>query len=156
MNELSVINELPLTSSQIKEFTKGCKDQILSGEIDPVYALLQLRAAQKALSELASDDDIIKLAVDTFDKYGLNEIEYHGAKITKIETGVKYDYTVCNDPEWNYLKLEEKEIESKLKARESILKTPGRPQIDNDTGEITLPYISAVKTSKTNLKIEIK
>lgn len=156
MNELSVINELPSTGTQITAFVRSCKEQILSGEVDPITALVQLRAAEKALSELASDNDIIQVAVTEFEKMQAKAIEVNGAKIEKVETGVRYDYTVCNDPEWNALKLQEDEIASKRKARESILKIPRQPQVDTATGEISVPYIPAAKTSKTNLKVTIK
>jgi hypothetical protein len=155
MNELSLISELPSTGNQIAQFVRGCKNEILASDT-PMESLAQLRAAKKALDDLSSDDDIISRAVDEFDTIGQQKIETDFLIIEKAETGVKYDYTACKDPEWNELYMKEQEIALKRKAREGFLKIARPPEYNPQTGEVTLPRIPAVKTSKTNLKITIK
>ena len=59
------------------------------------------------------------------------------AELTEKMTGVKYDYTNCNDTEWNSLSAQLEAIKEQMKVRETFLKTVTKPMtiVDEETGE---------------------
>jgi hypothetical protein len=151
MNQLQTINQLPSTKDQISSFIEAVKTDILSGNVDPLKTLIQIRAASNALSDLASDDEIINAAVSEFEKYNEKQLILNSAVIEKKETGVKYDYSV--DRLWKEIKSAEDSEANKRKERETFLKAIKYQIADVDTGEIIYP---PAKSSKTNLVITIK
>jgi hypothetical protein len=81
------------------------------------------------------------------------EIERTHGKM-KFETDVKFDYSVCNHPQWQRLIKEEKEIAEKRKNIENYLQglRDKEEYIDPDTGEICDIY-PPEKTSTRTIKI---
>jgi len=90
------------------------------------------------------------------------EFSLMGCTVKKSETGTKYDFTVCNDPEWNTLIQQEKEISIMRKAREEILKTRvGRKlevKTNFNTGEVNINTMKSprFKTSESFITVTIK
>ncbi len=52
---------------------------------------------------IAYTNTIKDAAMDEFDTYGEKEIEKYGRKITKFESGTKYDFSNCNYPGYESL-----------------------------------------------------
>jgi len=55
---LSVINLMPSNKAQIEQFKSTIKSEILANETNPLPILVQLKMAEKTISEILKDDDI--------------------------------------------------------------------------------------------------
>lgn len=81
----------------------------------------------------------------------------HNTEISEAMTGVKYDYSHCDDNEWALLSVAHEQAKAKLTERETFLKavTKDIEVVDTDTGE-TYTIHPPVKSGKLGLKLEIK
>lgn len=143
------------TSTQIDVFSDGVIESVQAGEINPLTVLIQLKAMQKASERILKEiqPNLLKEA----DLYTENEFEFMGNKITKAEHGTKYDYSVCNDPEWFVLKAKETALKSSLTEREAFLKALRKPleTLDKESGEVVTLFPPS-KKSTSGLNVSIK
>lgn len=160
------LNELPSTPSQyltlgpstatnIDVFSDGVIQSVKSGELNPLTVLIQLRAMEKASGRILKEiaPNLLKEA----DLYPGNEFEYAGNKITKAEHGTKYDYSKCNDTDWELYDSQIKSLTTYKKEREDFLKTLKGPidVLDKNTGEV-VTLRPPTKTSTSGLNVSIK
>jgi hypothetical protein len=103
---------------------------------------------EKALRPLAEDANVFKLE---------KGYQAHDCKVDQAETGVSYDYSVCNDPEWEYLNDRSVFFETELKERQKFLQSLTKPTtiVNDDTGEVST-INPPVRKAKLGLKITIK
>ena len=152
---LSTLSVLPSNRDQIRSFSRQLKDEILSGNTDPLKALVQLKFIEKMLEDILKDEELDRLFVKELQLYGKEKtVEIAGAKLMQTEVGTKYDYEASGDPKWLDLKKESTEVLERLKEREKFLQTIPYDQgvVDPDTGVfITRPP----KTSKTKVKVTL-
>lgn len=152
---LSTLSILPSNREQLKAFSRQLKDEILSGNTDPLKALVQLKFIEKMLEDILKDEELDHLFVKELENYGKEKVvQIAGAKLMQTEVGVKYDYEASGDPKWFDLDKQAKEIAERKKEREKFLQ--GIPYnegvVDPDTGVfITRPP----KTSKTKVKVTL-
>ena len=154
MNELSYITQIAETKKQAVDFAAGIKQQILSGDIEPLIAAKQLKVLEEIVKELRSDEEIQELILENAVNEG-KEFKKHGAKFQVRATFTSYDFKVCNDTDWEQLEAQEKSFKKLRKEREKFLKAiPEFKQIaDPETGEL----ISApAKRQKMGVAISIK
>jgi hypothetical protein len=152
---LSTLSVLPSNRDQLKTFSRQLKDEILSGNTDPLKALVQLKFAEKLIEDVLKDEELDHLFVKELQLYGKEKtVEIAGAKLMQTEVGTKYDYEASGDPKWFDLKKQSTEVSERLKEREKFLQTIPYDQgvVDPDTGVfITRPP----KTSKTKVKVTL-
>lgn len=127
---------LPNTSSQIESFTRGIVNAVMEGNENPLNVMLQVRAMERACKAIADQikDEIITEA----DKYPGVEFEFRGNKLVKGDVSTTYDYSVCNDTEWERRKVDADAAKDRLSERESFLKGLKEPitVVDHLTGEV--------------------
>lgn len=87
-------------------------------------------------------------AIVEWEEYGEKEITVRGKKITKVESGIKYNYIKCNYPGYEEAVKNLKDIEKELRKAKSPFDL-----VDEDTGE-EITVRPAVRTSTTTLKLE--
>lgn len=94
----------------------------------------------------------------------VDEIEKHngkatinGAEVIKKEVGTKYDYSNCNDANWNALNELMVRTKERMSEREKFLKTITKPLTiaDDETGEM-IQLLSPIKTSSTSIQVSFK
>lgn len=153
MQALTLINQMPETKGQIKSFANLVIKSVKDGNINPLDLTIKLKA-------LEDTTDIIRKAIKSdatieADKYG-KSFTYHNAKIDVVMAGVKYDYSNCEDPEWNELNLEIIALSEKRKERETFLKSLNNylTIVDEDTGETSTIY-PPKKTGTETIKITL-
>lgn len=157
MNEtaLLTLSILPSNREQIKSFSRQLKDEILSGNTEPLKALVQLKFIEKMIEDILKDEELDRLFVKELELYGKEKtVSISGAKLMQAEVGVRYDYEASGDPKWFDLKKEATEVLERLKEREKFLQGIPYDQgvVDPDTGVfITRPP----KTSKSKVKITL-
>ena len=152
---LSTLSVLPSNRDQLKTFSRRLKDEILSGNTEPLKALIQLKFAEKLIEDILKDEELEHLFVKELELYGKEKVvEIGGAKLMQTEVGTKYDYEASGDPKWFDLKKQSTEVSERLKEREKFLQTIPYDAgvVDPDTGVfITRPP----KTSKTKVKVTL-
>jgi hypothetical protein len=155
--EISTLNQLPSTTDQIATFVRHVKDEILSGEYNPLDVIVQLRAAQKALEVLNFDPEIEDAVSKEYAKHGQKTLKWNGADIVEKETGTRYDYSGCSDAKLVELKQAETLAAEARKDREAFLKTLKEPVtlVDESTGAIETVN-PPVKMSKTSICVTLK
>ena len=152
MTITSVVNLLPSNKQQVAVFTQGIKDAILNGDVNPLDILVQLKMIEKTL-EVLSDKDVEKEMLREAGKYHKDELaEYRGCKLEVKETGVKYDYSVCDDDIIEGLYQEKKSLDERIKQREAFLKNINGTVFNESGVEIRKP----VKKSTTKVSVTIK
>jgi hypothetical protein len=150
---LSIINEMPSTLSQVKSFVHMVKNEVLSGEINKLQFLAQLKAIEVCIDSLRTDKDIDRAIVDEFDREGINILDTQFASFKKGEFGTRYNYDNCNDQKLKELNQKYKMIGEELKARENWLKSLKEESYLDDTGEVIYP---PSKTSTTKISVTLK
>ena len=111
---------------------------IIDGEIDPLRAVAKIRFLSDMLAAALKDDRVKDVILNEIDKNGGKEVTAFGVKFTQKEMGVSYDYTVCQDPEYNRLATEMETLKAKMKEREKYLMgipAEGIPMVDQETGD---------------------
>lgn len=143
------------TQTQIDVFSDGVIESVQRGEINPLTVLIQLKAMEKAAERILKEikPNLLKEA----DLYPEKEFEFQGNKITKAEHGTKYDYSKCNDTDWELYDSQIKSLTTYKKEREDFLKTLKGPidVLDKNTGEV-VTLRPPTKTSTSGLNVSIK
>jgi hypothetical protein len=136
METLSTIMLLPSNEDEIKRFVTLLKSEILNRGDDPLKVLKQLKMVEKTIGILLKDKELDNYFIDEASKYGTS-FEHLDTHFDIRETGVKYDYLVCNDSVWNYLHEKSEKIDAELKARELFLRNVPLEGVANpETGEL--------------------
>lgn len=127
---------------------------IQNGEQNPLDIQLSRVKLEKILKGINENQEIQEAVIKEFEKYGDRIVEYKGALLQIQESGVKYDFSGCNDTIMNgYIKQLE-ELKSKIKEREKFLKNiPESGVVDPETGVFMYP---PSKSSKTTIKTTLK
>ena len=111
---------------------------IIDGEIDPLRAVAKIRFLSDMLAATLKDDRVKDVILSEIDKNGGKEVTAFGVKFTQKEMGVSYDFSVCQDPEYNRLATEMETLKAKMKEREKYLMAipaEGIPMVDQETGD---------------------
>lgn len=144
---------LDAKKDNIRNAVQTIFDAVQAGEADSLKSLL-LAVKGKALFT-----DLEKAIRPLAEKHNVYKIEKNysafDCNIDVADSAVSYDYSTCNDPEWQYLSERKAFFEKELKERESFLKS-----LKNDMDVIVqgepVTIKPPTKSSKTGLKITIK
>lgn len=140
------------TKGAQKEFADQLIGMVENGEISPLEMAVKVRAVQDTFKQVA-DSKVLKDAVYSESlKYGKGEkMAYGGAQVNVREGGVKYDFTVCGDPEWEELNSQMEDLKAKMKEREDWLKGNTKPVtiLDEETGVVSTIYPPARSSTTT-------
>lgn len=156
-NELS-IKKIPTTKSEQESLASYFVKNVLNGEISAIEAVVQMKSINDTISLFLKNNKVRESAIRELDRYGKGETpSYKGATIQIKETSVKYDFEGCNDPVWDKLNNAKKDIDEKIKNRESYLKliNGSKTEIDEETGEIYTIYPPS-RSSSTSYAITFK
>lgn len=145
-------NLISISKADIKEKVDAVVVTIQDGWTDPLDALILAKKGVELFSSLEKNVRCYAEAKQVSKGYSK-----HGTKISEAMAGVKYDYSTCNDPEWNELSKKAEEAKKELSKREEFLKavTKDIEVVDVDTGA-THTLKPPVKTGKLGLKLEIQ
>lgn len=142
-----------LNKASIKEKVDAVITTIHDGWVDPVEALIfakkgieMFTALEKNVRELAEAKGV-----------GKDGLEKFSVKVSEAMVGVKYDYSACNDKDWEYLTWKAEAAKNDVKEREKFLQGITKPieLVDTNTGE-TNTVTPPIKAGKLGLKCEMK
>lgn len=135
MNEIEKIKQLPSTKVEIEAFAEILNQGLDDGSINALELLKYFKAIEKLHENVKPMLD--KMALQEASRYPESTIEAFGVKFTKKGGPPKWDYSNCNDSEYNLLKNYQNEYDKKVKDREKFLQTLTKPMelVDDDSGE---------------------
>lgn len=148
-----------LAGALTKESQENIAEQfvtaVLDGDINPLEAFARMKAMNEALAKAIKDTRLVDAVVDECGKWGKQTPEWQGVKFAVREVGVKYDFSVCNDPEWEDITRQIDKLTERRKERETFLKSiKGDMQVaDATTGEMLNP---PAKISTTSVSVTFK
>lgn len=139
---------------QRMDFVLTLVEQITSGAADPLTAHLQVKCLEDLL-DLIKENTIYRTAViEAAEKHGSRSFQLHNATFKFMEVGVKYDYSLCEDPVVLDLMEQEKQIKERLKERQKLLQAmPEKGMADPETGCIVYP---PSRKSTTTIAVTLK
>ncbi|WP_289763538.1 hypothetical protein [uncultured Duncaniella sp.] len=145
---------IPFTKENQRATAQTLVSKVVEGETDPIQAFSTVKALVECLTIFLKDKDVVESTIAACEKYGHTGALFNGANLCVAEVGVKYDYSACNDPEWDDLSKQRAELDAKIKARETFLRGIPREAtiLNEDTGEIT-KIVPPTKTSSTTVKV---
>jgi len=117
-----------MTLAQVPETAKALKDQIISGEVNPIQADYFLKCIEELAKNIRKDAQVKEIIFNEAEKW---EGETYNGNVVKIKER--------RTPQFNDETL--KELKQKVKEREALLKsiTNDSNVIDESTGEQLQP-----------------
>ena len=151
---ISTLSQLPETKQQIETFAHSLEQGLNNGQIVASDLLRFQKAMEKVFDKIKPT--LIENALNEISNYEKNAV-IKGSEFSIVEAGVKYDYSECNDIEYNMLNTQLEALKSTLKDRETFLKAIKAPMqmIDENSGEV-YTICPPKKTSSTTLKVTFK
>ena len=119
MNELTKV----LSKSQVIDLFVETKDQIMSGEQNPLKTAVHLKALEEVIKKLRADSQIQDYTLEEAIKEGAKTFKMYGAEIQIKEVNVKYDYSGCNDSLLVGLYAKMAILKVDIQIRENMLKS---------------------------------
>jgi hypothetical protein len=157
--EIIQIENLPVSKASVEAIRQELLRRVMDGEVSAV----QVQAAIKFYEKVFNGDDKKYNGLnDTLKPFVVQEIQddptrknWYGFEASVGETGVKYNYANCNDPELLELMEKQAEINEKIKDRQTFLRSlkGGTPIIVDDCAVMVYP---PAKSSTTSAKFLLK
>lgn len=143
------------TQTQVDKFSDDIIHTVRSGDIDPLKVLIQIKAMDKASKRII--DEIMPNILKEAEKYQEKNFDFYGNRIEKAEVGIVYDYSVCEDREYDRIEKDIEDLKGQLKRRETFLKglSEATTVLDEETGEI-VRIKPPLKKSSMGVKVFIQ
>jgi hypothetical protein len=127
-------------------------NKVAEGTLNALEAKLYLKSAEAVIGRAMEAIDYE--ARREAEKYGEKSFKVKGVKVELATTGVKYDFTLCNDEELKTLEQAQAELKKKIDARRKFLQSieGSLTLVDETTGEVRKLY-APIKSSNDGLKI---
>jgi len=144
------------SNGNAKEFSNQLADQVIASVMDngsnALKQIIMVKALDSALTKIKAK--LMPYAIEDFDIESANEVDMNGYRISKVNTGVSYDFSNCNHPVYNALHNQLSDIKVQMDDIEKMLKslTSSMEILDKETGEVYTIY-PPVKKSTTTLKL---
>ena len=142
-----------------REWIKQASDNLFNaadqGTINPLELAVKMKYIVKVWED--AEPRMRKYILDELSKHGRSAFLF-GSEVVPMETGVKYDYTLCGDAVLNDLLNEKEAIDAKVKVRQEFLKglsAEGLVVVNEDTGECT-KLMPPTKSSTSSYKVGFK
>lgn len=137
-------------------------NEMEEGNIDPLQFHVQIKNMEAVLSMFTDSKSIHapkykSIVLSEASKHG-KKFTLHNAEFQEKETGVQYDYAVCNDPIIVDLQMQMTALKERIKERETFLKSipvSGVLSVNEETGETGTIYPPA-KSSTTTIAVTLK
>jgi hypothetical protein len=155
MSTLAIFSNFPTTKAEINICIKNAKEEILSGDFNPLEIDLHMKKMEEVVKGLREDKEIKAAVMTELEKYVEKTVKLAGCEITKKSLS-SWDYDFCNDVELNRLSLQADELIKAVKERQAFLQSLPYEMtfVNNETGEIDIIY-PAKKLSKDSFSIKI-
>ena len=143
------------TKAERQEFAQSVIKGIKDGLSDPLKVHYQVKCMEDIIKNITNDAEYKSMTLDEAAKYG-KTFDHYNAKFEVKEMGVKYDYSVCNDPVYNKLKAQLTVLEDEVKAREKYLKAIPTTGVETLLEDEVITLYPPNKTSTTTITVNLK
>jgi len=143
------------SKTERQEFAQSVINNAKEGLLNPLKLHLQVKCLEDLIKQITSNPSYRELTLDEAYKYG-KSFEHYNAKFEIKEMGVKYDYSVCQDPIYNKLKDELEALQEKIKAREMVLKSLSQEGLQTLIEDEVVTLYPPNKTSTTTISVNLK
>jgi hypothetical protein len=150
---LSIFRKLPETKKEVSSYKNLIRESVENRDVEPLLFLKQVTALEQLVKSLKQDDLIKDVILEEAEKYSAKTFEYIGAKFQIKEVGTRWDFSGCDDTEWEKLDTTIKDLTQKKKERESFLKTLNSSAEIYDEGGVQIKPPS--KSSSTQVVITL-
>lgn len=148
--EVSPSKLLDLNKDYISQTVEQARVNLSEGFTDALKLFITAKKGQELFTQL---EKVIRPYAEQETRLGKGEVyKKYGCEIIERMTGVSYDFSVCDDEEWNELSNQIAELDKKKKEREKFLKTITKPIFDENGVEIKPP----IQKGKMGLAVSIK
>lgn len=152
----SILSLFETTKEQRQSFVNDLLMRLESGEVNPLTVHLQVKCMEDIIKQLTGTEEYKKAILAESEKYGAKNFQFHNAKIEIKEVGVKYDFSKCDDPLLNELESKSEEVATKLKERQTMLKTIPLSGMDIMVGDELVKVYPPSKSSTTSVAVTLK
>lgn len=155
--ELELYNQqtlLDLNKDYLGKIVQSLTADVSNGNQDAIKVLVYAKKGAELFSALEKS---IRPYAEENSRISKGEVlKQFNCEISERESGVKYDFTACNDPEWNELNQSIEKLSEQIKAREAFLKTLTKPLdiVVNDAEVVTV--LPPIRSGKLGIVIKIK
>lgn len=143
------------SKTERQEFAQAVINNAKEGILNPLKLHLQVKCLEDLIKQITSNPSYRELTLDEAYKYG-KTFEHYNAKFEIKEMGVKYDYSVCQDPVYNNLKNKLSILEDEIKAREKYLKAIPPSGVETLFEDEIVTLYPPNKTSTTTISVNLK
>jgi hypothetical protein len=143
------------SKTERQEFAQSVLNNAKEGLLNPLKLHLQVKCLEDLIKQITSNPSYRELTLDEAYKYG-KTFEHYNTKFEIKEMGVKYDYSVCQDPIYNKLKDELEALQEKIKAREMVLKSLSQEGLQTLIEDEVVTLYPPNKTSTTTISVNLK
>lgn len=154
----SILALFETSKDQRQDFALRVVDSLQQGQVDPLKVHLQVKCMEDVIKLLNTNTIYKSSVLEAAQAYGEKSFSFNNAKIEIKETGVKYDFSKCEDPILTDLLAKQEALDKEVKARQDMLKTvseKGLTITDTESGETFTVYPPA-KSSTTNVAVTLK
>lgn len=168
LDESKFSKNLPICKSSVIQVSENLYNQVLEGHVTAINTAELLKFMEEVIKDVKGKTDangensfvdLVRGEIKTSADDGKKVISRYGTSLELAETGVKYDFSSCGDPQWNYYESEIKRLDKEKKKRETFLKTIDKPYlagniVDPGTGELheNVELYPPIKTSTSSFK----
>ena len=141
MNALSHLTVLPTTAAERRNFAEQAVQEILDGSRDPIEIAILLSSLEKLIGDIRKNSRVQNFMLDELDKHQSGKTSLNGIEVSLTERK-KYDFTKCEDIEWENMDAQIKTLTERKKERETFLKyIPANGTADPETGAMIYPPV---------------
>ena len=128
MNSLEKLSNGLVTKESKAKFIQECKDEILSGNVNPLQTEVYLKNLADIIKKIREDKEVKDYVMTEAEKNG-KSFDFQGNKIT-VSSKRTFNYSQCGHSEYNKLVARKKELENFLQAMKDDMEV-----FDPETGE---------------------
>lgn len=141
LSTTGILSLLDTTKAERATFISDVISRLEEGIADPIRIKLQVKKMEELVKSLQDNPRFKELVMDEAVKYG-KTFEMYNAKFEVRSLPAKYDYSTCNDPEYNRLAASLEELKTQIKEREAFLKSLPAVGLETvtDDGEVIRLY----------------
>lgn len=148
--DVSTSTLLDLNRSYINNVLQQTKCNLQEGHVDALRLFITAKKGQELFTQL---EKTVRPYAEQETRLSKGEVyKKYGCEITERMTGVSYDFSNCDDQEWNELTEQINSLTEKRKEREKFLKTITKPIFDENGVQINPP----IQKGRLGLNVSIK
>lgn len=148
-----VLQQFSTSRAGIDIFSDQVIEAVQQGEVSALQVRVWIKSMEEIIERVKKETNQNQLT--EAEKYAELTFNFAGAKIEKADFG-KWDFSVCQDMEWEIYDAQEKHFADKRRDRELFLRAIQKPTaIITDDGEAKTIY-PPIKKSNPGLKVSIR